>query len=259
MGDSSLYCLSGEWFACPGSRITRRDFVRILWFGAASSILFGKPWVAATVAAPSPAAASGTGVLQININDFPALQNANGSVRLVLTSTPHGTLFPILVNRGSGSQFFALSSRCTHQGCVVSPFISGSCACPCHGSRFAIDGSLVNGPAGSPLARYTNTFDGANSLRIEIPGLRYSITTMAVQTGAGPRLQLRFPTLATAGYQVRFRESMGSAWAIIPFATTVNGTASNMVLTGTGATATVFVDRVTETGFYAVTLRVTQG
>src|SRR5688572_923948 len=180
MDDSSLNSLSSEWFACPNSRITRRDFVKIVWFGAACSSLFGKPWLAAAVAAPSPAAATGVGVLHLNISDFPALQNANGSVRLVLTSA----FYPLLVNRGSGNQFFALSTRCTHQGCVVSAFstTAGASVCPCHGSRFAIDGTVVNGPAGAPLARYAHTFDGVNSLRIEIPGLGYSIAALALQT-----------------------------------------------------------------------------
>jgi nitrite reductase/ring-hydroxylating ferredoxin subunit len=257
-GDPSLNGLSSEWFACPKSGITRRNFVKIVWFGAASSSLFGKPWLAAALANPSPAAA-GVGVLHLNISDFPALQNANGSVSLALTN-PQGAFYPLLVNRGTGNQFFALSTRCTHQGCVVTPFSTGAgaCVCPCHGSRFAIDGAVVGGPAAAALARYTNTFDGANTLRVQIPGLGYSITSSAVQTGAGPRLQLRFPTVQNAGYQVRFRQSIDAAWAITPFATTANGTTTNTILTGTGSPATVFVDRTSATGFYAVTLRATQ-
>lgn len=259
MDDSLLHGLPSQWFACPNSRITRRDFVKIVWFGAASSSLFGKPWLATAVAAPSPSAASGAGVLQLNISDFPALQNVNGSVRLVLTSNL--TFYPVLVNRGSGDQFFALSTRCTHQGCVVAPFsaASGASVCPCHGSRYAIDGTVVNGPAPAPLTRYGNTFDGVNTVRIEIPGLGYSIAALVVQTGAGPRLQLRFPTLQSAAYQVRFRQAIGSAWAITPFATTADGPANNTSFTGAGSTATVFVDRASETGFYAVTLRATEG
>jgi len=261
MADSSLNGLSGEWFACPNSRIPRRDFVKIVWFGTASSSLFGKPWLATAVADPSPATAGGVGVLQLRIGDFPALQNVNGSVRLALTNPPSGAFFPILVNRGSGNQFFALSTRCTHMGCVVPTFSStaGASVCPCHGSRFAINGNVLGGPAVSPLARYANTFDGVNTLRIDIPGLRYSVGALAVQTGAGPRLQLRFPTLQNAGHQVRFRQAMGSEWAITPFATTRDGVANSTNLIGTGSTATVYVDRVSETGFYAVTLRATEG
>jgi Rieske Fe-S protein len=258
MGNSSLNRLSNEWFACPNSRITRRGFAKIFWFGAASSSLFGKPWLATAVAAPSAAAAGGTGVLHVNISDFPALQNANGSVRLSVTSNT-GVLYPLLVNRGTGNQFFALSTRCTHLGCVVPPFstAAGASVCPCHQSRYAIDGAVTGGPAPAALTRYTNTFDGANGLRIQLPGLGYSITTLAVQTGAGPRLQLRFPTLEGAGYQVRFRESIGTDWAITAFATTAAGAAGSTVFNGTGAMATLFVDRATPTGFYAITLRAT--
>ena len=260
MGDSSLNRLSNEWFACQDSRITRRDFVKIVWFGAASSSLFGKPWLATAVAAPSAAAAGGTGVLHVNISDFPALQNANGSVRLSVTSNT-GVLYPLLVNRGTGNQFFTVSTRCTHQGCVVPPFSTsaGASVCPCHGSRYAIDGTVIGGPALASLARYTNTFDGVNSLQIQLPGLRYSITTSAVQTTPGPRLQLRFPTLQGASYQVRVRNAIGSDWAITSFATTANGAATATVFTGTGAMATLFVDRASATGFYAVTLRATPG
>lgn len=49
----------------------------------------------------------------------------------------------------------ALSPVCTHQGCT--PRYASSTndfACLCHGARFAADGSVVRGPARSPLAAY---------------------------------------------------------------------------------------------------------
>jgi nitrite reductase/ring-hydroxylating ferredoxin subunit len=46
---------------------------------------------------------------------------------------------------------FAVSTVCTHLGCIVKPTIEGF-DCPCHGSRFAKDGSVTKGPAPRALA-----------------------------------------------------------------------------------------------------------
>jgi Rieske Fe-S protein len=45
----------------------------------------------------------------------------------------------------------AISTICTHLGCVVKSTAEGF-ECPCHGSRFAADGTVTKGPAPLPLA-----------------------------------------------------------------------------------------------------------
>jgi cytochrome b6-f complex iron-sulfur subunit len=49
---------------------------------------------------------------------------------------------------------YALSSICTHLGCMTRFDATGpGFACPCHGSRFGIDGHVAAGPAPRPLSR----------------------------------------------------------------------------------------------------------
>lgn len=56
--------------------------------------------------------------------------------------------------RDDAGVIHALSPICTHVRCVVHfDAAAGEWACPCHGSRFAVDGSVVKGPARSPLER----------------------------------------------------------------------------------------------------------
>ena len=59
----------------------------------------------------------------------------------------------IVITEPQAGSFKAFTAVCTHQGCIVSSVSGGTINCPCHGSRFSIvNGSVVNGPAPSPLA-----------------------------------------------------------------------------------------------------------
>jgi nitrite reductase/ring-hydroxylating ferredoxin subunit len=57
-----------------------------------------------------------------------------------------------VVTQPTKGTFKAFSSICTHAGCRVTSIESGEIVCPCHGSHFSIvDGSVISGPAPSPL------------------------------------------------------------------------------------------------------------
>ena len=45
---------------------------------------------------------------------------------------------------------FALSTVCTHLGCIVKKD-GAEFSCPCHGSKFALDGAVTKGPAPKAL------------------------------------------------------------------------------------------------------------
>ena len=47
--------------------------------------------------------------------------------------------------------FFAVDAICTHLGCTIRLQPDTSYQCHCHGSRFTMDGTVINGPATRPL------------------------------------------------------------------------------------------------------------
>jgi glycine/D-amino acid oxidase-like deaminating enzyme/nitrite reductase/ring-hydroxylating ferredoxin subunit len=65
--------------------------------------------------------------------------------------------------RAPGGELFAVSPVCTHIGCKVHwNSVETSWDCPCHGSRFRPDGTVIEGPALVPLKRkHTPELGGA--------------------------------------------------------------------------------------------------
>jgi Rieske Fe-S protein len=69
----------------------------------------------------------------------------------------------IVLTQPQAGSFKAFTAVCTHQGCIVNQIGNGTIDCPCHGSKFSIkDGSVVNGPATSPLAPVAIKVEGTS-------------------------------------------------------------------------------------------------
>jgi menaquinol-cytochrome c reductase iron-sulfur subunit len=65
-----------------------------------------------------------------------------------------------VVKKPDGS-ITAFSPWCTHLGCAYHWDLSQrQFACPCHGSRFSVDGKVLTGPAPRPLDRYEVKIEG---------------------------------------------------------------------------------------------------
>lgn len=70
----------------------------------------------------------------------------------------------MIVVRVGEAQIVALSAVCTHSGCTVHFSASrDDIECSCHGSTFALDGSVTRGPAERPLAGFVATLDAATN------------------------------------------------------------------------------------------------
>jgi Rieske Fe-S protein len=69
----------------------------------------------------------------------------------------------IVITQPQAGTFEAFTAVCTHQGCIVTSVSGGTINCPCHGSKFSVaNGSVVNGPAASPLAAVSIKVQGTS-------------------------------------------------------------------------------------------------
>ncbi len=65
-----------------------------------------------------------------------------------------------LITQPSPGVYKGFIARCTHAGCALT-LKNGGIECPCHGSRFKLDGAVQRGPATEPLVGRPVTVKGA--------------------------------------------------------------------------------------------------
>lgn len=71
----------------------------------------------------------------------------------------------ILLVRTSPTMIAAVSDICTHQGCGVRyDHVNKVLSCPCHGSKYTLNGTVIQGPAVKPLAKYQVQLDSSANL-----------------------------------------------------------------------------------------------
>jgi cytochrome b6-f complex iron-sulfur subunit len=62
----------------------------------------------------------------------------------------------VIKDPSNTSKIIAVNPTCSHKGCIVGwNQDQSSFVCPCHGSKYASDGKVTNGPAQKPLPTYT--------------------------------------------------------------------------------------------------------
>jgi Rieske Fe-S protein len=67
----------------------------------------------------------------------------------------------VVVTQPAAGQFLGFSAVCTHTGCIVNKVAEATIQCPCHGSRYHLDGTVAAGPAERALqARPVTIVDG---------------------------------------------------------------------------------------------------
>ena len=134
--------------------MNRRELIRNIAAGTATLFIVPAAFTSCEDDLPDPDdnnnPDNNTLTIDLTADKYSNLGSAGGSVK-------EGDI--IIINTGDG--FIALSNICTHQGCVVSyDSEEDKLPCPCHGSVFSTSGSVLEGPADSPLKKYEVTQEG---------------------------------------------------------------------------------------------------
>jgi len=139
------------------STCTRRAMLQALGAAAATTAAFGTLGACGQQGSDLPTATAtscGSNMHCIALSDMTnAPLNNVGGAMLLDTATD-----TIMVIRQTSTQVIAISAICTHKQCSMNfDTTKSQLTCPCHGSVFGEDGSVVNGPARQPLAVYSAT------------------------------------------------------------------------------------------------------
>lgn len=240
----------------------RRVWIKRFVLGTAATLTVPQwtGWLLAEVEETLPDEA----VIRLNVADYPDLEGVGGSLQLRFNSSTK----PFTLNRVSPQEFVTLDSNCTHQGCTVGPYIlsEGCMRCPCHGSRYDLEGRVFRDalgstePASSDLNRFDTNFDEATGMiAITIPWLALAIRSIQTTPGgAGVRVKLQFPATARSTYEISQRATLDAPWQVASFSLNENGT--NPVTSVTPTTSgflTAYLDASGPSAFFAVGLVLT--
>lgn len=129
--------------------ISRKSFLKKL--GIAALVPFGAAWYSSVA----------RDVAYSRIN----------KVRLNYTEIENGISFKddIIINK-EDNQIKIFSSRCSHLGCKLNKMEDNEIVCPCHGSRFSVEGKVLKGPADNNLKELSyNVNKSAKEIIIDVP------------------------------------------------------------------------------------------
>jgi len=133
-----------------GRCVSRREFLGRASAGLAVGVITsgcGDGFVSGVAPRPDATPAE---TVSIVVADFPGLATAG---TLVKVSTAFAA------KRTGADTFEAFSMVCTHEGCLTQIRNGERFECPCHLSRFAADGSVINGPADRPLLELATSYN----------------------------------------------------------------------------------------------------
>jgi len=126
-------------------RLSRRELLHYIWAVLVGAFALAVAGIGAKFSLPRPGRGEYGGVIDVGpVTDLPEPGSAPASF-------PEGRLWIVRTDDG----LVALNKVCTHLDCLVGwDELEGQFVCPCHGSKFEVDGTFVSGPAPRSLDRY---------------------------------------------------------------------------------------------------------
>ncbi len=124
--------------------------------------------IASIKASPRPGVFRGNREIPLMLADTPDLQTVGGAYHLEIEEIDKN----ILVVRTGEDTFLAVDIKCTHKGCDVKyEDKTNMFICPCHDSRFDLNGVPKSGPAKKPLGVYKTSFkNGEVTIHVPVDG-----------------------------------------------------------------------------------------
>ena len=173
---------------------TRRSFLQVVaGHGALAATVSALPGCVSTLdPAPLIDAVQQSGLVILSPRLYPELVREGGAVLVRASGLP----LRMVLYHGP-RDFSVLAASCSHQGCPLG-FNGTELECPCHGSRFSLDGAAVKGPASVPLQSFDWRYDEILDALILYPCARSAVPPEVVGTSAVFQLS-RFPALRTPG------------------------------------------------------------
>ena len=129
------------------SRLGRRTLLKVLGAGS-GAVCAGVAGCAGSIPEVGddqfvalPAVVQGR--LVIPLVEFPQLIEVGGA----LVGLAQGMDGPVAITRETETKFWAMPAICTHMACILRfNRLNATLDCPCHGSSFELDGTVVSGP-----------------------------------------------------------------------------------------------------------------
>jgi nitrite reductase/ring-hydroxylating ferredoxin subunit len=117
--------------------------------GLAYAIASGAAWLGGHLTLARPVGVNQTAVESLPEEWTALLEDGDLGQGELTSADANGTA--ILLVRKDG-RIHAIADRCSHRGCSLheGELDGDEIVCPCHGSRFGLDGGLVAGPAAYP-------------------------------------------------------------------------------------------------------------